>query len=389
MATYELRIGFGDVLTSWTDLAFNVGTLPSAISAGSFALIASKTLSEPGLFAPHMGAVYMPSQDGVWFFGNETHSSEAAYNNSAYHLDLADGKVYRDYTADAFPGDYRIDANGICWANTAKTRPWGQHAFRQMGAVSSTEFVLAYPTPSHANLFFGSPPTYTPTYEGGFTIATYKDALWYYNVATATWRVDSASAASANTAGIMGTGYGIVYSPTRGTLMGTPGDAWRELNITTFARESSSATVSGGSFNACAIELDDGNVLVGVGGDTANTNVFSIVDPDAPGSFTNVAKPGSLSAYSFQNTGWVKTGTGKIVGFVKDTTNNQLRAVIWDPADSSWTDTGHTLSVGSDGVTTSAYWLCVAYASAYNVVILASNAGGQRRVWGYKPSSGV
>jgi len=378
---------------SWAEtVPLTVGTLPSAMTAGSFAVLASgsRSLDFYGGFVGHQGSVYMPAQRAMWYFGAETHSDPNYYTNSPRHIALDTMTMYRDIANDAAPGSYRLDAAGVPYANAAKTRPWGQHAMRQLVRVSASEWVLAYPTTEHAN-YFGST---APIFEGGVTsVGSYRRALWFYNIGTAAWRVVDGGASNANIVGFLdgAVGYGITYSASRGSLMGVINGYWRELNLTTFARESSAPVIGAGGYNTYAMLLDSGLVLAGAGGSGSNTTLFVLVDPSNPAAYTSVSKASvaAVSGFSAVNTPWCKLPSGKVVAFLKDQTANQLRAFIYDPATTGWTDTGHTLGVGAVGVADGTYWQQCDYADEFGCVVLSSNINDTLSVWGYKPASGV
>lgn len=369
-------------------VAGTVGTLPADVSAGTFAQVWSiSSASETGLFAGHVGSIYMPARRAMWFFGAETHGNVNNYANSPWHIDLDTGNLYRDHAHSAFPGEYRIDAAGVPWADAAKTKPWATHAMRHMTRTSTDEWVLAYSTRQHEYYF----DTNNPVYEGAIEKANYTQGLWFYNTASGTWRFEGGGASNANLKGFNAesVGRGVVYSSARGSIMGNMAGTWKELNLTTFARESSSPSITASGVNSYAILLDDGRVIVDIGGTQGNTTLCAIVDPTAPASFTTIAKAdvAVLSGYSCVHTAWAKLGDGRVVGFAKDLANGQLRAVIFDPTDDSWTDTGHTLSVTATGAADSLYWLMCDWADEFGCVILANNFGGTRRVWAYKPSA--
>lgn len=384
----SLYAGIAGSPTWGATIGLTVSTLPGSISTSGFTLLASgsRSLDFYGGFVGHQGSVYMPSARAMWYFGAETHSDTNYYTNSPRHIALDSMTVYRDLPEDAAPGAYRLDSAGLPYANSAKTRPWAQHAMRQLVRVSSTEWVLAYPTTEHAN-YFGST---APVYEGGVTsVDNYRRALWFYDTSTATWRYVDGGASNSNIATFVdgAIGYGVLYHPSRGSLMGVINGYWKELNLTTFARELSSVVIGAGGYNTYAMLLDSGIVLAGAGGIGSNTDLFALVNPSNPAAFTTLSKSSvsALSSYSAINTPWAKLPSGNVVGFLKDQTANQLRAFIYDPATTGWTDTGHTLDVGAVGASDSTYWQQCDYAAEFGCVILSSNINSNLSVWGYKP----
>lgn len=373
-------------------IALTVSALPSSLSSAGFALLASgaRSLDFYGGFVGHQGSVYMPSRRAVWNFGAETHSDANYYTNSPRHIALDTMTVYRDQADSATPGQYRLDNAGMPFADSAKTCPWGQHALRQMVRTSADEFLLAYPTTEHAN-YFGVTP---PIYEGAVTsVSAYRRALWYYNTATGAWRYDDGGASNANIAGVLdgAVGYGIIYHSARGSIMGAVNGYWRELNLSTYARESSAPVIGGSGYNTYAMLLSDGTVLCAAGGSSANTTLCAIVNPASPGAFTTISKASvsALSSYSAINTPWAILPSGRVLLFAKDQTANTLRAFVFDPALASWTDTGHTLSVGAVGAADGTYWQQCDYADDFGIVVLTSNINSTLSVWAYKPAAGV
>ena len=376
------------VAPAWSaTIGLTVGTLPSAMSAGSFATLASGsrvTLDYYGLFAGHGGLVDMPGQ-GLWYFGSETHSQTEYYTNSPYHINTANMTVYRDLAHNAI-SEYRIASDGTPWGNVAHTTPWAIHAFKQMWKIGS-EWVVVYPTPQHA-YYLGSFP---PTAEGSITdIYDTLLGLWYYNPATATWRFDSGGGSNAAVAAFLNqfVGYGLVYIPSRGSLCGIGGSGWRELNVTTYAANTSSAPSLGG--NTTAELLADGMVLVGFGA-SGNTSAYTIIDPASPASATARTKASltALSSYSTAHCPFAVLPSGTVVLFVKDQSNNTLRAFLMNPSTEALTDTGHTLAVGATGVNDNTYWMQCTYCSDAGVIVLTTNIDNTLSVFGYKPSAGA
>lgn len=374
---------------NYAAIPLTVGTLPAAVAAGSFAVVASGSGTlDTKLFVPHMSSVYMPARRAMYFFGAETHENPANYPNSPYHLDLDTGAMYQDLAHSPCPGEYRIDATGIPWADAAHSRPWGQHGMRHVTRYSADEWLIAYSTLGHAN-YFGSNPA---IYEGAYNKTNYRQAIWFYNTRTLQWRYEDGGALNANVSGFLSDaqGYGVVYSAARGSIMSNLAGQWKELNLATFARESSSPSLTANQYNSFSILLDSGIVMTGAGGDSGDTTLFDLVNPSSPGSFTSVLKSSvpMLSGYTIAETAWVKTALGNVLLFAKDAALNQLHVFIYAPGTGTWTDTGHTLTVGSEGMGTR-YWFNADWADDFGCVILASNINSTLTVWAYKPNAGV
>lgn len=367
-------------------VSLTVDKLPATMTAGTFALLAhgNRSLDFYGLFTGHQSAGYVAVRRAVYFWGAETHSDTNYYTNSPYHINLDTMTTYRDLGQDPCLGQYRIAANGMCFADVAHTRPWAMHGLNQWVPLpSSNEFVVAYPTTDHA--------TITPIYESGSPTAQ-RYMFWYYDVVLHTWRYDDGASLNANVADFIANnvGYGVDYDAARGTLVSANTGLWKEINLTTYAKQSSSPSMIGGYNTYCKV-LASGLVAAGICGSQGNTNIMAVVDPTNPAAFVLKTKVSyaALSAYSLAQCPVCMLPTGHMVIFTKDQTNNGLHPFIWDPVGDTMTNTGHFLALDAAQVDDNYYWQRCAYSPDHDVVILSNNANNTLSVWGYKPTAGA
>jgi hypothetical protein len=383
--------GFSVSAPVWdANLGITALTLPSSITTAGFTLLASgdRNLDFYGSFTQHQGMVYYSPLRAMICFGAETHGN-APYNgvNSPRIIELETMKLSRALPDDPVTTE-RLSTDGIPWADAAHTRPWSMHAFRQMMVVGS-EVWVAYDAMQHS-YFDGYGPPNLPIYEGVAT--TTKPVIWAWNPNTKVWRYIDGGANNANVAAMLGVSYGLVYSASRNSIMGRPGGSvgWAELSLTDYTLGASRPSMPISGVNNYSLLLPDGRVIVGAGGE-GDTVLFSIVDPANPAAYTTINKASysAISGLSTRDTPWAVLPSGRIIGFLKDVAGGLLRPFIFDPADNSLTDSGHSLNIGTTGSSTTWYWQACDYASDYGQVIFASYLGSLLRVWSYKPSSGV
>lgn len=381
----------GTAITWDANLGITAVALPSSVTSAGFTLLASgdRALDFYGSFTQHQGMVYFPPLRSMICFGAETHGN-APYNgvNSPRIIELDTMKLSRALPDDPVTTE-RLSTDGIPWADAAHTRPWSMHGFRQQMVIGD-ELWVCYDAMQHSYFDGYGSPANTPIYEGVAT--TTKPVIWAWKPSTKAWRYIDGGANNANVAAMLGVSYGLVYSASRNSIMGRPGGSvgWAELSLADFTLGASRPSPPISGVNNYSLLLPNGRVIVGAGGE-GDTVLFSIVDPANPGAYVTINKASyaSISGLSTRDTPWAVLPSGRVIGFLKDVAGGLLRPFIFDPADNSLTDSGHSLNVGTAGSATTWYWQGCDYASDFGQVIFASYLGSLLRVWSYKPSSGV
>lgn len=159
-----------------------VNTLLANVTASGFTLLTTAPVNGAFDRQGHAGSVIDNSRDIVWIFGADTHALAADMDNSVYRFDLSDGLFKKMYDRSAWPGEYRVDGDGILWADAAKTKPWAMHTYTRMWFNQITkEIVIPYDAQHHA--YWEEPILENPA----VTLLQRKAPYWKYNTSTGLW----------------------------------------------------------------------------------------------------------------------------------------------------------------------------------------------------------
>jgi hypothetical protein len=287
----------------------------------------------------HASAVMDDPAGIVWIVGAETHNSAAGMDNSVFRFDVADGLFKRQYTKDAWPGEYRVGADGILWANAAKTRPWAMHTFRRTRFIPATEEVeIVYNADEHA---YWS----TSIQEGAITQAANVSPIWYYNVRTGAWRADASGSRSAFVK--LDYAHPVAYAPGYGWYCIGDTFMYRLNESGALTSTNLSGLINGGYHSAMYVRSGE---LVKVGGHTINTgSLYSRTPLDNPTASTRylISSFAALSGHSMENTASVMMPDGRILIFPTRTADNLCRPMVIDVAANTVTATGDSIPVTS------------------------------------------
>lgn len=187
------------IATGGAVLAGINGTLPAIASAGVVTALA-KNITSSGFnllttetnddsiyrHSGHAGCVWDEANQFMWIFGAETHNSVNGMDNAVYRFNVENGKFELIQPSNTWPGEYRMDAGGILWADAAHTRPWAMHSFNRMyyDPVSKIISVLYDPW-EHA--YWTTPIFEDPAMSGDDRTK----CIWHFNTVTAEWTYTS------------------------------------------------------------------------------------------------------------------------------------------------------------------------------------------------------
>jgi hypothetical protein len=323
----------------------------------------------------HASAVMDNPANILWIFGAETHNSVSGMDNSMFRFDLADGLFKRQYAKNTWPGEYRVGADGILYADSAKTRPWAMHTFRRMRFIPATEEIeVLYNPDDHA---YWS----TTVQEGAITQVNNISAFWYYNVRTGAWRNDPSAARSqmARAAFAHGTCYvaGFGWYAIEGSFM------YRMTEAGVFSATNVSGLVNGQYHSA--LYHKDGE-LIKIGGNLANSGfIYSrtpISNPAASSRFA-FSSFAALTGHTIENGGSVQMPDGRFIIFPTRTSDSTIRPMILDVDANTITATGHSIADSSPA----AYSFRLAWSDTYNCVIwVTGKVGGVISAYAYRPA---
>lgn len=169
-----------------------VHTLAKDVSASGFTLISTEP-NDKYIYrhSGHAGSAWDEANQCMWIFGAESHNSVTGFDNSVYRFNVENGLFELvQTTTDSWPDEYRMDANGILWADEAKTRPWGMHSFNRLYYDPTTKLLsVAYDPWQHAywsSLIYEDPAM------------TAQDdrakVIWHFNTTTGEWTYTHSSA---------------------------------------------------------------------------------------------------------------------------------------------------------------------------------------------------
>ena len=347
------------LLSSWSGTGFQLLTTAPAMYISS----------------AHAGAVMDDAAGILWIFGAETHNSASGMDNSVFRFDIADGLFKRQYAKNAWPGEYRVGADGILYADSAKTRPWAMHTFRRMRFIPATEEIeVIYNPDDHA---YWS----TSIVEGATTQVNNVSAFWYYNVRTGLWRTDATGGRSSFAK--QESANGTVYAPGYGWY--TIGDTWmRRLDEAgNYTSTNLSGLINGNYHNALYVRS---NELVKVGGHLATTgNLYSRTPLDAPASSTKYALAGypALSGHSMENTASVQMPDGRFLIFPTRIADNAMRPMVLDIDANTVTPTGDSITISAANINSLSFR--IGWSTAHNCAIwITGKVGGIVRAYAYR-----
>lgn len=336
-------------------------------TGSGFQLLATAPTAPAWRPSPHAGTVWDGARQTLWVFGSETHGVDM--DNAVYGWRASDGLFVKNYEADPKTG-YRMDAAGVYWSSTAKVRPWAMHTYRRLRWLpGSSEIEVMYDPHEHAGV---APIIENPAQTAANRVAV----IWYYNVATGTWRHQSigASAQVVGTAPIFPMGYSADYG-----WFTDNGTTWTALSP---AGVRSTATVykKANSQYHSYMHVRNG-VAYKVGGN-ANILLYSRhpLNNLAASTVYSTASFPALAGYVVNNMASAMMPDGRIVIF--PTKDGSTHAMILDPVANTVTATGHSFS-GMDKP--SNYELGAEWSTTHNAVILLSRRFARNRVYGYRP----
>lgn len=345
------------LLSSWSGTGFQLLTTAPAMYISS----------------AHAGAVMDNAADIMWIFGAETHNSTSGMDNSVFRFDIADGLFKRQYTKSAWPGEYRVGADGILYADSAKTRPWAMHTFRRMRFIPATEEIEVLYDP-HEHAYWD-----TPIVEGATTQIGNISAFWYYNVRTGLWRNDPSGQRSQMSRAAFAHGTTFV-----------PGFGWYAIDGSFMHRLTESGVYSttpvAGLINGnihSALYHKDGE-LIKIGGDQATAgNLYSRTPISNPSSSTkfSIASFPALSGHSMENTASVQMSDGRFLIFPTRTSDMLCRPMILDVSANTVVATGDSIAVTSS----SSLSFRIVWSTTYNCAIwVTGRVAGIVRAYAYR-----
>ena len=330
----------------------------------------------PGMYvsSAHASAVMDDAAGIVWIVGAETHNSAAGMDNAVFRFDVADGLFKRQYTKSPWPGEYRVDAAGILWADAAKTKPWAMHTFRRTRFIPATEEIEILYNPEDHAYWSGA------IQEGAITAVNNVSAFWYYNVRTGAWRHDPAGQRSQMSRAAFAAGTCFV-----------PGFGWYAIDGTflhrlTEAGVYSTTPVSGlinGKIHS-ALYLRDGE-LIKVGGEGTTGTLYSRTPLGNPAASTkyDISAYAALAGHEMSNTASVQMPDGRFLIFPARTSDNQMRPMILDVGANTVTHTGHSLTITNlTSLSFRAVW-SVAHSCA---IWITGKEDGTVRALAYRPT---
>ena len=336
----------------------------------------------PALYnsSAHSGAVMDNAAGIVWIFGAETHAGsngQTGMDNSVFRFDIADGLFKRQYPRDTWRGDYRIGADGILYANAAKTRPWAMHTYRRMRYIPATEEIeVIYDAFEHS--YWSIAPL--PIQEGAIAPVDNVSAFWYFNVRSGTWRADPAGQRSQMSRAAFAHGTCFV-----------PGFGWYALDGSflyrlTEAGVYSTTPVAGlvnGKIHSALYHWD--GELIKIGGEPASGTLYSrtpLGNPALSSKF-DVSAYAALAGHSMENTASVQMPDGRYLLFPTRTADNQLRPMVLDVGANTVTPTGHALTVDAGRITSLSFR--AVWSVAHNCVLwITGKEDGTVRAYAYR-----
>ena len=330
----------------------------------------------PALYvsSAHASAVMDDAAGIVWIVGAETHNSASGMDNSVFRFDLADGLFKRQYAKSAWPGEYRVDAAGILWADAAKTRPWAMHTFRRTRYIPAAEEVEILYNPEDHAYWSGA------IQEGAISAVDNVSAFWYYNVRTGAWRNDPAGQRSQMARAAFAAGTCFV-----------PGFGWYAIDGTflhrlTEAGVYSTTPVSGlinGKIHSALYHWD--GELIKVGGEGTTGTLYSRTPLGNPAASTkyDISAYAALAGHEMSNTASVQMPDGRYLIFPARTADNQMRPMVLDVGANTVTPTGHSLTITTlTNLSFRAVW-----SVAHNCVIwITGKEDGTVRAYAYRPT---
>ena len=261
-------------------------------------------------------------------------------DNSVFRFDIADGLFKRQYTKSPWKGEYRIDADGILWADAAKTKPWAMHTFRRMRFIpAAEEFEVLYDAYEHS--YWTEPPL--PVQEGSIAPVDNVSTFWYYNVKTGAWRHDPAGGRSQMARAAFA--HGTTFVPGFGWYTISDTFLYRLTEAGVYQTPVNVAGLVNGKIHSALYHWD--GELVKVGGEGSTGVLYSRTPIGNPAASTkyNISAYAALSGHEMSNTASIQMPDGRILIFPARTSDNQMRPMVLDVGANTVTPTGHSLPV--------------------------------------------
>lgn len=325
----------------------------------------------------HAGSVMDNSRDIVWIFGADTHNLAADFNNSVYRFDIADGLFKKMYEQSPWPAEYRIDANGIPWANAAKTLPWAMHTYTRMWFNEATkEIVVPYDARHHA--YWDAAILEDPA----VTVALAKAPMWKYNTVTGEWSYEwNSGIQSFNSNNPI---FGAVKVPSGWRSINSASKYLKLSDAGAYSEASISSTMNQ-EYHSKAIYTRN-KVWVMMGFDSASTSKFVSVHPIdtefAPYRYT-VDSFAALSGWSKANKPACLMPDGNIAFLMQRGTSPSYETglFILDTLAETVSYTGHSIS----GTGAATYDFHLHWSTTHNALVYISQTYGEPvKVYGIK-----
>lgn len=364
----------------------------SAASAGSVSMLAKDwsgtgfqllTTIPDGLFMVnlpgHSGSAWDEARQRLWVFGSETHGP-AQTDNAVYCWDASTGLTHRMYDADPRTGAYHFTADGDMFADTAETRPWGMHTFRNLWYDPATK-EMAVTADAFDHSYADS---WSPLPGGIGYLSARKMPIWYYNTVTGQWRRHVSNAAHTFSTAELGAG-----------LVRKPGDGcWKVGGNSLYHLSEDGNSISSysiyGKLTSTLIQsyahIVANDKLVLIGGDT-DTQFGLVCDLSNPAGGDHHMLPLSLfpaiSGWNVKNMWSMVMPDGRVMFGAYRGSPQQVGAFIfdWNNGSPTVTDTGYRLAASGG---TSYYELRSAWSTKHNCAFIMSVRHGGHKVFGLR-----